>query len=326
MHNSNNSHNIKIAFGEEWLNSLLAQRGFSTHTISAYSQDITSLAQFLHEWIKTTTDKHQTQEDDISSLNSGIQKEFLNQLDEDDLLMYMVYLRQKGDSKRTIARRISSIRGFFAWLFSEKHISKNPAALLDAPKIPQYLPEVLNIAEIKNLLAAPDMHSKLGQRDRSILELMYAAGLRVSELVHIRSTDIDFQRGIVRIFGKGKKERLVPLHTNACKILTHYIENYRPLFQPVANELFINRSGQMLTRQGIWKLIKRYSLIAHIKNPISPHTLRHSFATHLLEGGADLRSVQVLLGHSDLTATELYTHIRSDLLTKIYEQAHPRCQ
>lgn len=322
MHNTK----IEIEFSEEWLNSLLAQRGFSTHTVFAYTQDLQSLSQFLHEWRKNTTDKNQIQEDNISNLNSIIQKDFLNHLDEDDLLMYMVYLRQKGDSKRTIARRISSIRGFFAWLLDEKHISKNPAALLDAPKIPQYLPEVLNLAEIKNLLDAPDMHSKLGQRDRGILELMYAAGLRVTELINIRSTDIDFQRGIVRIFGKGKKERLVPLHANACKILTHYIENYRPLFQPIAKELFLNRSGQMLTRQGIWKLIKRYSLIAQIQIPISPHTLRHSFATHLLEGGADLRSVQVLLGHSDLTATELYTHIRYDLLTKIYEQAHPRCQ
>jgi len=322
MHNNKTT----IAFSDEWLDGLLAQRGLSIHTVSAYRQDIESLAQFLCEWIKNTESNHQKHATQTSNQNIKIEKQFLDQLDEDDLLMYMVYLRQKGDSKRTIARRISSIRSFFAWLFDEKHISKNPVALLDAPKIPHYLPEVLSIAEILQLLSAPDIHSKLGQRDRGMLELMYATGLRVSELVHIRSTDIDFQRGIIRVFGKGKKERLVPLHTSVCQILTHYIEHYRPLFQPIDKELFLNRSGQMLTRQGIWKLIKRYALLAGIRSPISPHTLRHSFATHLLEGGADLRSVQVLLGHSDLAATELYTHIRTDTLTKIYAQAHPRCQ
>ncbi len=320
--NKNDTLKISLIFCEDWLNTLLAQRGFSTHTISAYRQDLESLALFLDEWLESTGKKQ-------AQIHEGkeiiITKEFLKEIEEDDLLMYMVYLRQRGDSKRTIARRISSIRGFFTWLFNEKHIKQNPTALLDVPKIPQYLPEVLNINETKKLLDAPNLESKLGQRDRGILELMYAAGLRVSELISIRATDIDFQRGIVRVFGKGRKERLVPLHQNACQVLTHYLENYRPLFQPIAQELFLNRSGQTLTRQGIWKLIKRYSLVAGISTPISPHTLRHSFATHLLEGGADLRSVQVLLGHSDLSATELYTHIRSDTLSKIYAHAHPRC-
>ncbi len=303
--------NFTLPYLTEWLYSLLAIKGFSSNTSDAYRQDLEAFAEFLVGW-KT------------SKLLAN--PNLYNELEEDDLVMFMVFLRQRGDSKRSIARRISALRGFFAWLFAEKYIDKNPAALLDAPKIPQYLPDILSIEEAKDLLSCPDETSKLGQRDKAMLELMYAAGMRVSELVQIRPTDIDFHRGIIRIFGKGNKERLVPIHANTCHNISHYLENYRPLFNPQGVELFLNRSGKKLSRQGIWKLIKRYALLAKIKQNISPHTLRHSFATHLLEGGADLRTVQILLGHSDLTATELYTHIRQDVITNIYKKAHPRAQ
>ncbi len=301
--------NLSLPYQAEWVQNLLAIKGFSPHTASAYIQDLEALSEFLLSW-KTSNDLKNTS--------------FLNDLEEDDLIMFMVFLKQRGDSKRTIARRISSIRGFFGFLLAEKYIKKNPSALLDSPKIPLYLPEVLNITEVQNLLQAPDNASKLGQRDKTILELMYAAGMRVSELIQVRSTDIDFQRGIIRIFGKGNKERLVPIHTNTCQNINHYMENYRPLFSPKEQELFLNRSGKKLTRQAIWKLIKRYALQVKIIQNISPHTLRHSFATHLLEGGADLRTVQILLGHSGLNATELYTHIRQDTLSDIYNKTHPR--
>lgn len=366
------SYTMGLEHAQKWLESLLTQRGLSHHTIAAYAQDLQSLANFLYEWEKEEGTQNISKENfpahqksllDIENNQASsncinttviISHHQLTQIEEDDLLMYMFFLRQKGDSKRTIARRISSIRSFFSWLYQEKMIHNNPAALLDAPKIPQYLPEVLTLEEVSTLINTPDLQTKLGNRDRAMLELLYAAGLRVSELVQIRPSDFDFQKGIVRLFGKGRKERLVPLHENACHILMNYITTWRPLFEQNNSkniydkkenknsitknkplnleknlfhnkELFLNRSGKKLTRQGIWKLIKRYALLANIRNPISPHTLRHSFATHLLEGGADLRTVQILLGHSDLSATELYTHIRADVLTKIYARAHPRC-
>ncbi len=298
-----------LPYAKEWLESLLAQKGLSAHTAVAYRQDIQALGEFLEDWKeKAFTD--------------------ISLVDEEDLLMFLVFLRQRGDGKRTTARRISSIRGYFLWLSGEGHLKENPAALLDSPKIPQYLPDVLSMSDVKNLLQSPDTSNKLGQRDRVILELMYAAGLRVSELISVRATDIDFQRGVIRIFGKGGKERLVPIHYNSCQLINSYIEDCRPQFgsvNDVDKELFLNRSGKKLSRQGIWKLIKRYGLLANIRLNISPHTLRHSFATHLLEGGADLRSVQLLLGHSDLSATELYTHLSSENLHSIYRKAHPRC-
>lgn len=294
-----------LAHSDEWLNHLLIQQGLSEHTVLAYKQDLEALEAFMKTSART-----------------------LAEIDEDGLLLFSIFLSQKGDSKRTIARRLSCLRKFFAWLYEEKHITQNPAELLDTPKLPLYLPEVLSIEEVQRLLSSPDTSTKLGQRDLAMLHLLYASGLRVSELVHVKATDIDFQRGIIRVFGKGKKERLIPLHSMALAILTDYLQNTRNQFTNNKNaddELFLNRSGKKLTRQGIWKLIKRYALLANIQGIISPHTLRHSFATHLLEGGADLRTVQILLGHSDLAATELYTHICQGKIQEIYAHAHPRC-
>lgn len=294
-----------LAHSSEWLNTLLIQQGLSEHTVLAYKQDLEALETYME--------------------NSKIT---LAGIDEDNLLLFSIFLSQKGDSKRTIARRLSCLRKFFAWLFEEKHIPQNPAELLDTPKLPLYLPEVLSIEEVQRLLSAPDTSTKLGQRDLAMLHLLYASGLRVSELVNVKATDIDFQRGIIRVFGKGKKERLIPIHTTALAILTDYLQNTRCQFikdTEADDELFLNRSGKKLTRQGVWKLIKRYAMLANIQGIISPHTLRHSFATHLLEGGADLRTVQILLGHSDLAATELYTHICQGKIQEIYAHAHPRC-
>ncbi len=294
-----------LAHSDQWLNSLLIQQGLSEHTVLAYKQDLETLEQYMKQ-----------------------SKVSLEKIDEDQLLLFSIHLSQKGDSKRTIARRLSCLRKFFAWLFEEKHIRQNPAELLDTPKLPLYLPEVLSLEEVQKLLSAPDTSTKLGQRDLAMLHLLYASGLRVSELIHVKATDIDFERGIIRVFGKGKKERLIPVHSLALKILSDYLQNTRIQFiksSDTDDELFLNRSGKKLTRQGIWKLIKRYAQLASIHAIISPHTLRHSFATHLLEGGADLRTVQILLGHSDLAATELYTHICQGKIQEIYAHAHPRC-
>ena len=294
--------------GERWLDVLLAARGLSPATVSSYRQDLAALADFADE-----------------SLGEGLDaRAALSRLDDEQLLLFVVWLRQRGDGKRTLARRLSCLRGFLGWCAENSMVSGNPAALLDGPKLPRVLPTVLSQREVLKLLDAPDPHSKLGRRDRAMLELMYASGLRVSELVGLHPLDLDLQAGTVRVFGKGRKERLVPIHARAVDIMGQYLRDVRPDFAPQSSFVFLNRSGLGLTRQAVWKLIRRYALEAGIQRDISPHTMRHTFATHLLEGGADLRTVQMLLGHSDLAATELYTHVRSDVLEDVYRRCHPR--
>ncbi len=296
------------AVGEQWLDELLVVRGLSVKTVESYRQDIASLAAF----------------EDESGRGELPARDALAMLDDEELLLFVVWLRQRGDGKRTLARRLSCLRGFLGWCVEQKIAESNPAELLDGPKLPKVLPNVLSREEVLALIDAPDRRSKLGRRDHAMLELMYASGLRVSELVGLRPLDIDLQSGVVRVFGKGRKERLVPMHARALAVMDDYLNNVRQDFMPQESRVFLNRSGKGLTRQAVWKLIRRYALAAHIERAISPHTMRHTFATHLLEGGADLRTVQMLLGHSDLAATELYTHVRSDILEDVYRRCHPR--
>lgn len=284
-----------------WLDGLLAERGLSRNTVAAYGQDLDALRDFLEELELP-----------------------LNSLDDETLMLFVAWLRRRGDVNRTLARRLSSLRSFLAWCVEEGALASNPAALVDGPKLPSLLPEVLGREEMLRLLNAPDDTGKLGLRDRAMLELLYAAGMRVSELIGLQPLDLDLQRGVVRVVGKGNKERYIPLHDTAVSRMAVYLRDTRPLFNPVENRVFLNRSGKGLTRQGVWKLIKRYALAAGIRKGISPHTFRHSFATHLLEGGADLRSVQLLLGHADMSATELYTHVQADRLRQIHKAYHPR--
>lgn len=286
-----------------WLDGLIAERGLSRNTVAAYRQDIDALRDFLEE-LETP----------------------LSRLRDEDVALFVAWLRQRGDATRTLARRLSSLRNFLAWCVDRGDLPSNPAALVDTPKLPALLPEVLTQDEIIRLLNAPDPTGKLGLRDRAMLELLYAAGMRVSELIELQPLDLDLQRGVVKIFGKGSKERLVPLHDAAVMRMADYLRDVRPLFTPVEDRVFLNRSGTGLSRQGVWKLVKRYALEAGIRKAISPHTFRHSFATHLLEGGADLRSVQILLGHADMNATELYTHVQSERLLQIHRKYHPRSQ
>ncbi len=294
--------------GEEWLDGLLATRGLSPMTISSYRQDLASLAAFFEE----------------GGCENKSARQILACLDDEQLLLFVIWLRRRGDGKRTLARRLSCLRGFLGWCVEQEFMVGNPAALLDGPKLPKVLPNVLTRDEVMQLLSAPDPHTRLGRRDRAMLELMYASGLRVSELVGLHPLDLDLQTGCVRVFGKGRKERIIPMHGRAIDIMDDYLRNIRPEFFPQDSRVFLNRSGKGLTRQAIWKLIRRYAPQAGIGHDISPHTMRHTFATHLLEGGADLRTVQILLGHSDLAATELYTHVRFDLLSDVYHRCHPR--
>ncbi len=284
-----------------WLDSLLTQRGLSRNTILAYGQDLNALREFLEE------------------LNLPLER-----LDDEHLLLLAAWLRGRGDTSRTLARRLSALRSFFAWCVEECALQSNPAALVDSPRLPSLLPEVLTRQEMLAMLHAPDEHDKLGRRDRTMLDLLYATGMRVSELIALQPLDLDLQRGVARIVGKGNRERHVPLHDMAVSHLAAYLRDVRPLFNPQEKYVFLNRSGKGLSRQGVWKLIKRYALMVGIHKNISPHTFRHSFATHLLEGGADLRSVQLLLGHADMSATELYTHVQAQRLREIHTMYHPR--
>lgn len=292
---------------EHWQAALLTQRGLSTNTVNSYLQDIKIFASFLDEYV-----------------DNNLKDSALAQVDENTILLYLAWLQAKGNTNRTLARHLSSLRSFFAYAEEEKAVTVDPTALLENPKQGQSLPKVLTHKEVADLLAAPDISTTGGIRDQCILELLYASGIRVSEICQINVQDIDLQQGIIRVFGKGSKERLVPIHDQVQNLITNYLANDRQKFRPVGEQLFSNRSGHRLSRQFIWKLIKKYASQAGICKDISPHTLRHSFATHLLEGGADLRIVQVLLGHSDISATEIYTHVQADRLLAIHHRYHPR--
>ena len=304
---------------DRYLECLLIQKGLAQNTLLAYGADLNDFMTFLHERFGNGSSA------DAPQAAPPIRPEaLLEAVNEHVLFLYVVHIRRKGLGGRSLARRLSSLRGFFAFAREEGELSEDPARFLENPKLRRALPEVLSRAEMDALLAVPDLNTKLGFRDRTMLELLYASGLRVSELCYLRALDFDPQTNLLRVFGKGSKERLTPVHATAAGFLLDYIRHWRPLFNPKDPELFLNRSGKRLSRVGIWKLVQRYALTANIKVEISPHTFRHSFATHLLEGGADLRSVQMLLGHADITATEIYTHVQQERTASVHRQFHPR--
>lgn len=286
---------------DRFLEFSLVEKGLSENSIASYTMDLETFQRFLNQ--------------------EGLS---LPKVDDQTGLLYLMHLRRNGLQNRSLARHLSTLRGLFAYCAREGFLKHNPLEKLDNPKLPRRLPGVLSQEEVKALLAHPDLHGKLGFRDRTMLELLYASGLRVSELVTLKPLDLDLQAGLLRVFGKGRKERLVPVHGSAQAMLQTYLQTWRPTFRPQEDALFLNRSGKALTRQGVWKMIKTHALAAGIRKPISPHTLRHSFATHLLEGGADLRTVQVLLGHADILATEIYTHVQAGRLKSAHTLHHPR--
>lgn len=300
---SNTKENIQPThrWVDRYLEHVLVEKGLSENSLTSYSQDLASLLAFLKE------------------------KSFrLEELSDKSLFLYLTYLRAKGLRSRSLARHLSSLRGFFTFAVDEGWYKEDPGQLLENPKLPKKLPDFLTRQEISRILALPDVSTKLGMRDKAMLELLYAAGLRVSELIQMKVLDFDAQVGILKVFGKGAKERLIPIHHTAQDVLNRYLLNTRPTFKPAEDYMFLNRSGKGLTRQGVWKLIKKFAQQAEIKHNVSPHTFRHSFATHLLEGGADLRTVQLLLGHADITATEIYTHVQAGRLKSIHQEHHPR--
>lgn len=288
-------------FVDSYLQHLLVTRGLAENTVAAYAQDLRDLLGFLQE----------------KSMP-------LEEVTDQTLFLYIMHVRRKGLTNRSLARQLSSLRGFFAYCLENGSLGDNPVQYLENPKLPKTLPDVLSTDEVGAILAAPDMRSKLGFRDRTMLELLYAAGLRVTELITLRPVDFDAQTGLIRVLGKGSKERIVPVHDAAAALLADYFRDWRPAFGPQEDIVFLNRSGKGLTRQAVWKAVQRYVLQAGIRKRVSPHTFRHSFATHLLDGGADLRTVQLLLGHADIAATEIYTHVQGDRLKQVHRQFHPR--
>ena len=286
---------------DRYLEHILIEKGLSENSLSSYANDLNSLLAFLQE------------------------KSFaLKDLSDRTLFLYLTYLRARGLKSRSLARHLSSLRGFFTYAMDEKWYKEDPGHLLENPKLPKKLPEFLTREEMGRMLNLPNTSTPLGMRDKAMLELLYAAGLRVSELVQMKVLDFDPQVGMLKVFGKGAKDRLIPIHYTAQDYLTRYLEFTRPTFNPAQDFMFLNRSGKGLTRQGVWKLIKKFATFAGIRRSISPHTFRHSFATHLLEGGADLRTVQLLLGHADISATEIYTHVESSRLKTLHQKYHPR--
>lgn len=298
---------------DRFVRHLRLERNMAGNTIRAYQRDLRRLMRW---WLDSGG------EDDIASF------------DRTGLMGYLRHLRDEGLQSRSIARHLSTLRAFGRYLVEREGLGDNPASALELPNATQRLPEVLSTDEVEALLNAPDPSEPRGLRDVAMLETLYATGLRVSELVGLRLGDLDFDRGLVRCRGKGRKERLVPIGEAARERLLEYIEHGRPPLLRAAGErsrrsapsapLFVTHRGGTMSRQGFWKLLKRHAEAAGIDKPISPHKLRHSFATHLLAGGADLRSVQQMLGHVDIGTTQIYTHVHRRRLREIYDRYHPR--
>ncbi len=292
------------ALVDQFLNYLLVEKGLAQKTLEAYSRDIIRYRNFLDENKATA----------------------FSEEDTPLILKHLIHLRKTGLAARSRARHLAAIRGFYRFLVQEKILRNDPARLIDLPKSGLKLPHVLSTEEIELLLKAPDTDKPNGIRNAAMLELLYAAGLRVSELINLKLQDINLEAGFVRIFGKGSRERIVPIGVHARKKINTYLKNVRPLRlkQTTSPYLFIARAGKPMTRQGFWKLQRRYAMQAGLNKKITPHSLRHSFASHLLEGGADLRAVQVMLGHVDISTTQIYTHVTRDHLKKMHKKFHPR--
>ncbi|MEN3186032.1 MAG: site-specific tyrosine recombinase XerD [Atribacterota bacterium] len=290
---------------ESFLQFLFWEKRLSDNTIMAYHQDVTFFLQFLSQ-----VGYHSLREVDLGVLEQFVVRE-----------------SKKNLEKTSLARRISSLRTFFFFLVREKLVTENVAKLLDTPRIQRNLPAVLTLEEVERLIAVCDPLSPRGLRDRAMLELLYSSGLRVSELVLLEFSHLDLSNRMVRLWGKGFKERVVPFGEKAQDALIAYLEEGRPVLlkKSQSNYLFVSdASGRPLTRQSVWTLIKRYVLRAGIQKRITPHTFRHTFATHLLENGADLRVVQEFLGHSDIATTQIYTHVNRKMLREVYDKAFPR--
>lgn len=290
---------------------LRTEKSLSENTISSYSLDLDKFFSYI---------------EDVKFINR------LKKISEDTITEFLKYLNSSGNklekkySHKSVSRFISSLKTFFKYLESEDIVTSNPLINIESPKSSRLLPEVLSIEETDKLLSIPDISDKLGLRDKALLETMYASGLRVSETINLEISKIYFDDGFIRVIGKGSKERIVPVGKTALKFITKYINESRSLLKNKNsfNYLFLNFRGSKLSRMGILGIIREYAHKANINKRVHPHTLRHSFATHLLQGGADIRIIQEMLGHSDISTTQIYTHIDKDYLIEVHKSFHPR--
>jgi integrase/recombinase XerD len=290
-----------------WLNEyesfLRVEKGLAQNSISSYMRDLRKLREF-----------------------AGKQSLSLTEVSQNDMLLWSTILRQHGLSARSTARALVAARGFYRFLLGDRVIQSDPTENLESQRLLKALPRFLSAADIDRLLKAPDSATPRGLRDRAMIEVLYASGLRVSELTALAVANVNLELGVLSCMGKGSKERLVPVGAQAARFVQDYLLTARPclLRQRHSNFLFITRLGTRMTRQGFWKILRAYGKKAGIRKSLTPHMLRHSFATHLLENGADLRSVQVMLGHADISTTQIYTHVAQERLRQIYEKFHPR--
>jgi integrase/recombinase XerD len=288
---------------DAFTDSVWLEQGLSRNTLSAYRADLRDFAKFLQ------------------LRNIG-----LEQVQETDISAYLAYRYEKGMHARSTARFLSCARRFYRWLLQSEKIKLDPTLNIESPKLGRPLPKILSEQDVEALLNAPDISSPLGIRDRAMLEVLYASGLRITELVSLDLNSINIRQGVIRVMGKGSKERLVPIGEEALDWVNQYLEAARAalLNGKVCSILFVSQQAKQMTRQTFWHRIKHYAELAHIQSSLSPHTLRHAFATHLLNHGADLRVVQMLLGHSDVSTTTIYTHVAKARLQALYKEHHPR--
>ena len=294
---------------KSFLSYLRVEKGFSGNTTSAYENDLNQLAAFAAGLAK-------------KSAMSG-----WDGFSRQDMLGYLLNLKERNYAVTTIARKVAAAKSFFGFLVSEGRIKTNPTDDISSPKVGKALPDTLSVTQVRELLSQPAKSAAPeAKRDQAMLELLYASGMRVSELINLDLTSVDTTNGHARPFGKGKKERVVPIYPGAARLIDEYVKEVRPRFVRNGTEkaLFVNQRGDRLTRQGLWQILKGYARMADLEHRVTPHTLRHSFATHMLNGGADLRSVQELLGHANISTTQIYTHLTSDHIRQAYDKAHPR--
>jgi integrase/recombinase XerD len=287
-----------------FLTHVRVEKGLSSNTIAAYRRDLLKFDEFARK-----------------------NKLSLESVSRDDLVDFLALLYHQKLESKTVARHLVTLRNFFRFAQIQEHITDDPSVTLESPKIRRSLPGYLRLEEVERLLDQPDVKTPIGLRDRAMLEVLYSTGLRVSELIGLRTMDLDAKVGCVRCIGKGDKERIVPVGKKALSIVEKYLRDARPtLLGKVTNNpsLFVNRRGASLSRVGVWKILSAYGRRAGMRVALTPHMLRHSFATHLLERGADLRSVQLMLGHADISTTQIYTHVVEERLKQIYKAHHPR--
>jgi integrase/recombinase XerD len=297
---------------DSFLNYLTVEKGFSENTVAAYRNDLYQLASFVEE----------------VAAKRGTTASWPS-FGGEEMLSYLLNLKERNYAPTTTSRKVAAVKSFFAFMTAEGEVKNNPTQDVRSPRVGKSLPRPISISEVRRLLDQPAKLPTLeAKRDKAMLELLYASGIRVSELVSLNLGDVDTTGGYVRCFGKGKKERLIPIHPQAASAIEEYLEKTRPRLAHSTDEpaLFLNRRGERLTRQGFWQKIKEYARSAKLDAEITPHTLRHSFATHMLSGGADLRSVQELLGHANISTTQVYTHLTSEHIRRSYEESHPRAK